>query len=91
MGASQVKLKVCYHIAQNFGTKNYGEFGEMNAIRQYFTQPNSRFTKVAKVSNCKFANIFLTKTLKRSIRQSFAPPKFVLYDSKLSIMLNSRG
>ena len=56
--------------------ENFGEFGETNAIRQYFTQPNSMFTKVANVSYCKFVNIFLTKTLKRSIRQSFIPPKF---------------
>ena len=27
-------------------------------------------------SYCKFANVFLAKTLKRSIRQSFAPPTF---------------
>ena len=64
-------LKYC--ITQNFGGEN---FGETNVIRQYFTQPNSRLTKVANVSYCKFVNIFLTKTLKRSIRQSFTPPKF---------------
>ena len=36
---------------------------------------------VASVSYCKFANIFLTKLIKRSIRQSFTPPKFcaILY------------
>ena len=44
--------------------ENFGEFGKTNVIRQYFTQPNSRFTKVANVSYCKFANIFLAKTLK---------------------------
>ena len=56
--------------------QNFGEFGKINAIRQYFTQPNSKFTKVANVSYCKFANIFLAKTLKQLIRQSFTLPKF---------------
>ena len=50
-----------YHIMRNSGG---GEFGKTNVICQYFTQPNSRFTKVANVSYCKFANIFLTKVLK---------------------------
>ena len=43
------------------------------------TQPNSRFTKIANIGCCKFANIFLIKTPKRSIRQSFIPPNFALY------------
>ena len=50
-----------HRIAQNFGGENFGEFGETNAICQYFTQPNSRFTKVPNVSCCIFANIFLIK------------------------------
>ena len=62
-----------YRIAQNFGGENFGEFGETIVIRQYFTQPNSRFTIVTKG---KFANVFLAKTLKRSICQSFTPPTF---------------
>ena len=34
-----------YRTAQNFGGENFsGEFSETNAIRQYFTQQNSRFT-----------------------------------------------
>ena len=56
--------------------ENFGKFGKTNIILQYFTQPNSRFTKVANVSYCKFTNIFLAKTLKRLIRQSFTPSKF---------------
>ena len=53
-----------YRIAQNSGGGNFDEFGKTNAICQYFTLPNSRFTKVADVSYCKFANIFLAKTYK---------------------------
>ena len=34
-----------YHIAQNSGGEYFGEFGELNAIRQYFTQPNP-FNKI---------------------------------------------
>ena len=57
--------------------ENFGKFGKMNAISQYFTQPNSAFTEVTNVSySCKFANIFLTKTLKLSIHRSLTPPKF---------------
>ena len=33
-------------IAQICGGEDFGKF-EPNAIHQYFTQPNSRFTKVA--------------------------------------------
>ena len=62
-----------YRIAQNFGRE---KLGEMNVIRQYFTQPNSRFIKVANVSYCKFAKFFLAKTLKQLIRQSSTLPKF---------------
>ena len=62
---------------QNFGGGNFGEFGKMIVIRQYFTQPNSRFTIVI---NGKFANVFRAKTLKRSIRhQSFTPQHIALY------------
>ena len=50
-----------------------------NVTRQYFTQPNSRFTKVANISYCKFPNIFLAKTLKQLIRQSFTRQNFALY------------
>ena len=56
--------------------KNFGEFGKTNVIHQYFIQPVSRFTKVANVRYCKFANIFLAKTLKWSIRPKFCPSKF---------------
>ena len=51
-----------YHIAQILARENFGEFGKMNAIQQYFTQPNSRSTGVVNVSYFKFANIFLAKT-----------------------------
>ena len=44
--------------------EHFGEFGKTNVICQYFAQPNSRFTKVANVGYCKFANIFLTTTLR---------------------------
>ena len=47
---------LAYHKAQILA----GEiFDELNVTHQYFTQPNSRFTKVANVSFCKFVNIFL--------------------------------
>ena len=61
--------------------ENFGEFGELYIIRQYFIQPNSRFAKVANniISYCKFTNVFLAKTLQRSIRQSLTPPEFALY------------
>ena len=55
---------------------NFGEFGEPNTIYQYFTQPNSRFTKVANVSYCKFANIFPRQTL---IHQKFYATKILHY------------
>ena len=41
-------LKSTYRIAQNGGGENFGEFGKSNVIHQYFTQPNSRSTEVAK-------------------------------------------
>ena len=62
----------CYYcIAQNFGGEN---FGKTIVIRQYFTQPNSRFTIVTNGSYCKFANVFLAKTLFAKVlsRQHFA-------------------
>ena len=38
------------YLAQNPGRgKLGGRFGETNVIRQHFTQPNSRFTKVTTV------------------------------------------
>ena len=42
MGSSFV-----YCIAQNGGGGNFGEFGETNVIRQYFTQPNYRSNELA--------------------------------------------
>ena len=41
-----------YSIAQNFGGEN---FGKTNVIRQYFTQPNYRFTKVANINSPTFS------------------------------------
>ena len=58
--------------------ENFGKFGEMNAICQYFIQPNSRSTKVANVSNCKFANIFLAKTHKTIDLPKFTSPKICI-------------
>ena len=65
-----------YCIAQNFGRENFGKFDETIIIRQYFTQPNFRFTIITNGRHCKFANSFLTKTLKQSIHQRFTPPTF---------------
>ena len=78
-----------YCIVQNFGGENFGELGKMIVISQYFAQPNSRFTIVTNGSYCKFANVFFTKTLKQSIRQSFTPPTFctIRYSSVKCIML----
>ena len=79
-----------YRIAQNFGGENFGEFGETNIIHQYFTQLNSRFTKVANVSCCKSANIFLAKTDKMIDSPKFYPTKIVhytLYNSKSVILM----
>ena len=56
--------------------ENFGGFGERNAIRQCFTQPNSRFTTVANVSYCKIANI-----LPRQNPETIDPPKF--YPAKI--------
>ena len=75
----------------NFGGENFGKFGETNVICQYFTQPNSRFTKVANVSYCKFANIFLAKTLKQSIHQSFTPPTFCIIQYHKTRNLTDQG
>ena len=70
---SVTNSSLLYRIVQNFGE---GKLGVTIVIRQYFTQPNSRFTIGTNGSYCKFANVFLAKTLKRSIRQSFTPPTF---------------
>ena len=72
------------YSAKFWREENFGEFGETIITRQYFTQPNSRFTVVTNGSYCKFANVFLAKTLKRSIPQSFTPPTFceIRYISK---------
>ena len=56
--------------------ENFGKFGERNVIHQYFTQPNYRSNELAIGKKIKFANVFLTKTLKQLIRQSFPPPPF---------------
>ena len=71
-------LPISYHTAQNFGRENFGEFGETNAIQQYFTQPNSRFTK-ANVSYCKFINILLAKTHKTIDLPKFYPAKILCH------------
>ena len=42
-------------------------------------KPNSRFTKVANVSYCKFANIFLAKTHKMINSLKFCPTKILRY------------
>ena len=54
--------------------ENFGEFGETTVICQYFTQPNSRFAKVAKVTYYKFANIFLANS-ETIDSPKFYPPK----------------
>ena len=59
--------------------ENFGEFGEMHIIRQYFTQPNSRLLKVATVSYCKFANIFLTKSSETIDLPKFSPATILHY------------
>ena len=40
-------------IAKFWQGRNFGKFGKTNVTHQYFTQSNSRFTKVANVSYCK--------------------------------------
>ena len=69
--------KYCIAQIKFWRGKTLANLAKMNVIHQYFMQPNSRFTKVANVSYCKFTNIFLAKTLKRSFakvlpRQNFA-------------------
>ena len=68
---SVTNLSLLYRIVQNFGG---GKLGVMIIIRQYFAQPNSKFTIGTNGNYCKFANVLLAKTLKQSIRQSFTPP-----------------
>ena len=52
-------VQYTYCIAKNSGRKN---FSETNVIHQYSI---SRFAKLAKhLSYCRFANVFLAKTLK---------------------------
>ena len=36
--SDDISYKNTYHIAQNFGTEKFGEFGEMNVIHQYYIQ-----------------------------------------------------
>ena len=67
-------------IAQNFGGENFGEFGKTNVIHQYFTQPNSRFTKVANVSYRKFVNI-LPKFWNDRFAKVLPHQNFALYDN----------
>ena len=52
---------------ENFGKKCHSPI---------FSQPNSKFTSVAKCQMYKFANIFLAKTVKKSNRNSFTLPEF---------------
>ena len=40
--------------------ENFDEFGKMNVIHQYFAQPNSRFTEVAKGYSLNLPNVFLS-------------------------------
>ena len=54
---------VHYRIVKTLVGGNFGEFYKANIIPPYFTQPNSRFTKVAKIDYSKFTNIFHAKTL----------------------------
>ena len=72
-----------YQIVQNFGREN---FGKLNAIRQYFTPPNSRFTKVATyVSYCKFANIFPCQNTETINSPKFYRAKILRYTVITSI------
>ena len=65
-----INMYFIYCVVQNSGGEN---FGEINIISQYFTQPNSRFStasymlKVYAIVN--LPKFFPTKPLKRSIRQ----------------------
>ena len=70
-------IQVLYTVQRKtLAGENFGEFGKMIVIRQYFTQSNSTFTIVTNGSYCKFANVFLAKTLKQLIRKSSIPSKF---------------
>ena len=72
--------------------ENFGKFGEMNVIHQYFTPAKFLITKVAIMltNYCKFANIFLAKTLKRLIHESFTLPKFcTIWYAPYLILTNS--
>ena len=50
----------------------------MNIIRQYFTHPNSRFTKVANINYGKFANICQNSETIDSLK--FYPTKILHYE-----------
>ena len=63
----------------NFGGENFGEFGEMNVICQYFTHPNSRFTKVANISYCKFHQHFPHQNSEMIDSPKFYPAKIFRY------------
>ena len=52
-------------IVQIFGGGKFGELGKPNVIHQYFTQPNSTFTKVANaIAIVNSPTFSLAKTLK---------------------------
>ena len=68
-----------YRIAEIFGGENFGRCGKRNAIRQYFTQPNSRFTTVANVSYCNFANTFPRQNPEMIDQPKFYPAKILHY------------
>ena len=53
-----------YRIVQNLGGENFGEFGKLNTIHQYFTPPNSRFTKVVMLAIVNSSTFSPAKTLK---------------------------
>ena len=57
-------------------------FGKPNTICQYFTPPNSRFTKVAMLANvsyCKFTNIFPCQNSEMNESPKFYPAKILCY------------
>ena len=82
---------VMYRIVQNFGGEHFGEFGKTNVIRQYFTQPTSRFTKVGNGSYCTFANIFLVKTHKNRFAKVLSRQYFVLYSITVFDCITANG
>ena len=67
--------KSMYHIAGKFGGEKFGEIGEFGKITSHLPI-KTRQTHVPSSKSSTFAKLFLAKTSRCPIRQTFPPPNF---------------